>query len=59
LRSGLVAILNDRNVLGEQGRMLQRMVRERFQWTTVVNQYLLLYNQVLRDRQSAGPIAAR
>jgi glycosyltransferase involved in cell wall biosynthesis len=59
LRSGLVATLNDQNSLAEHGRMLQRMVLDRFQWATVVNQYLSLYDQVLRDHQSTGPIAAR
>ena len=59
LRRGLAAILNDQNALAEQGRMLHRMVRERFQWTTVVNQYLSLYDQVLRDHQSASPLLVR
>jgi glycosyltransferase involved in cell wall biosynthesis len=55
LRSGPVAILNDQNALAEHGRMLQRMVLERFQWTTVVKQYLSLYDQILHDHQSIGP----
>ena len=59
LRSGLAAILNDQNALAEHGRMLQRMVLERFQWTTVVKQYLSLYDQVLHDHQSAGPVGVR
>jgi len=59
LRNGLAAILQDRDTLAEKGRMLQRMVHERFQWKTLVNQYRLLYEQILREHQSSDPVLAR
>jgi glycosyltransferase involved in cell wall biosynthesis len=59
LRNGLAAVLNDQDALADRGRMLHRMVRERFQWTTIVNRYVSLYDQILRDHQSAGPLVAR
>ncbi len=54
LRNGLVAILHDHHALIEKGRMLQQMVHERFQWKTLVSQYLFLYEQILRECQPAG-----
>jgi glycosyltransferase involved in cell wall biosynthesis len=58
LRNGLEAILQNHDTLAEKGRILRGMVRERFQWKTLVSQYRLLYEQILRAHQSADSVLA-
>lgn len=59
LQNGLAESLNDQSILTERGQILHGIVRGQFQWTTVVNQYLTLYDQILRDHRATGFSGAR
>ena len=54
LKQGLMVMLGDPEKLQVMGKDLQQFVRERFDWTVIVNQYVDLYQQIAG--YTSGPL---
>ena len=52
LQQGLKVMLGDPEKLSVMGRDLKQFVRQRFDWTVIVNQYLDLYQRILGESMS-------
>ncbi|MBI5139915.1 MAG: glycosyltransferase [Candidatus Vogelbacteria bacterium] len=50
LQNGLIEILPDREKLKSLGNNLYKYVRARFAWPVIVNQYIKLYGEILKQR---------
>ncbi len=48
LQRGLVELLEDSTKLRSMGANLEKLVRARFRWDSIVNEYITLYSQILR-----------
>ncbi|MGH7146378.1 MAG: glycosyltransferase family 4 protein, partial [Nitrospiraceae bacterium] len=52
LKRGLKVMLGDSEKLNVMGRDLQQFVRQRYDWTVIVNQYLELYQSIVGNTAS-------
>jgi glycosyltransferase involved in cell wall biosynthesis len=53
LKQGLKVMLGDSEKLNVMGKDLQQFVRQRFDWTVIVNQYLELYQRIVGNTASS------